>query len=558
MPTIRRDGHFMILHAFWGLLLLGLVACGGSSSDGSSEPPPSPPADSEPEEDETDDQDENDSPSDNQSPMVSAGADQSLYEADSVTLNAEASDSDGEIAAYQWSQTDGDSVSYQGDSTDTLTFTAPMVGQQPIELVFEVVVTDDQGATASDQVRVTVAPEEAPELSLYFPTPEALLDAEAETIAVFGRVQPRGEVDVDRVVVNAGNGESTATLDQGRWRVNDLALPDGDGEVSIEVTATNVEGHASRAESTLYRDRIELGEGPTWALSPGLDLGPNGETLYLLTYDGSEAPIKLMPVDLATGDRGRLITDFFDETLGPDVKAFLDMVHDPDNERFLLAVAPQDGDKQIVAVDQNTGERTVVSGPDTGTGPAFVRPSDLFLDGEGRLWVTDNEGDGGAGTGVVRVDLANGDRERVAEKMNLMSGLLDADRNRFLATDLASGNSTVTAFDLSTEPPVASEFSTGEPALPLGVDSMHLDPDNNRVLLRARGSDELIAIDLDSGERTRLASDVLGLELDQGETNDTETAYDADKQVFYAAGGASRDAVVAVDPETGDRILISR
>jgi hypothetical protein len=94
---------------------------------------------------------------DNQPPTANVGADQTVDEGATVTLDASgSSDSDGSIASYSWSQTgNGPSVTLSDTSAAQPTFTAPDVSSDQT-LTFEVEVTDDDGATTTDTVSVTV------------------------------------------------------------------------------------------------------------------------------------------------------------------------------------------------------------------------------------------------------------------------------------------------------------------------------------------------------------------------------------------------------------------
>ena len=58
---------------------------------------------------------------------------------------------------YQWTQVSGKNVSIDKDNESVANFRAPRVkrGREKV-LVFELTVTDNDGATASDQVAVTV------------------------------------------------------------------------------------------------------------------------------------------------------------------------------------------------------------------------------------------------------------------------------------------------------------------------------------------------------------------------------------------------------------------
>ncbi len=89
----------------------------------------------------------------NQAPTANAGSDQTVEEESAVTLSGSGADSDGSIASYAWTQTDGISVTINNPDAATATFTAPTTAGQ---LTFQLVVTDDDRATGSDTVTITV------------------------------------------------------------------------------------------------------------------------------------------------------------------------------------------------------------------------------------------------------------------------------------------------------------------------------------------------------------------------------------------------------------------
>ncbi|QSX37519.1 PKD domain-containing protein [Shewanella sedimentimangrovi] len=90
----------------------------------------------------------------NQAPTISV-TDGSILEGATINLSAVASDSDGSISSYSWSQKSGTSVTLSGANTASISFTAPAVTEDET-LVFTVTVTDDKGATAAKDVTVTV------------------------------------------------------------------------------------------------------------------------------------------------------------------------------------------------------------------------------------------------------------------------------------------------------------------------------------------------------------------------------------------------------------------
>ncbi len=87
-------------------------------------------------------------------PTVDAGSDQTItLPTDSVNLNGTATDSDGTIASYVWSQVSGPSDVNPEDVEDP-TASSLVAGTY----VFKLLVTDDNGANADDQVTITVNP----------------------------------------------------------------------------------------------------------------------------------------------------------------------------------------------------------------------------------------------------------------------------------------------------------------------------------------------------------------------------------------------------------------
>ncbi|MCW8092023.1 PKD domain-containing protein [Alteromonas sp. ASW11-130] len=125
----------MQLRTFFGVVISAsfLSACGGGSDGNDPQPIEAPPP--------------------NNAPTLVV-ADTSVAEGESVVVEASATDSDGSIASFEWTQKSGPTVAFDnGDST--ITFTAPAV-QEDTELTFEVVVTDDDGDSTEETVTVTI------------------------------------------------------------------------------------------------------------------------------------------------------------------------------------------------------------------------------------------------------------------------------------------------------------------------------------------------------------------------------------------------------------------
>lgn len=93
----------------------------------------------------------------NTPPVANAGADQTVDEGDTVTLDgSNSTDSDGAVSFYLWSQTGGASVTLSDSTAANPTFVTPPVGGSGTEVTFQLTVTDSGGLKASDETCVTI------------------------------------------------------------------------------------------------------------------------------------------------------------------------------------------------------------------------------------------------------------------------------------------------------------------------------------------------------------------------------------------------------------------
>ncbi|MEZ8930384.1 MULTISPECIES: glycosyl hydrolase family 18 protein [unclassified Vibrio] len=96
----------------------------------------------------------------NRKPTAAAGADKSVEGPASVSLDGSTSkDSDGTIASYAWSQVSGTAVTLANANAAVASFDVVEVAQQET-LTFSLTVTDNEGATSTDTVVVTVNPKD--------------------------------------------------------------------------------------------------------------------------------------------------------------------------------------------------------------------------------------------------------------------------------------------------------------------------------------------------------------------------------------------------------------
>ncbi len=92
----------------------------------------------------------------NVAPVANAGINQTVMEQSQVTLNgANSSDSDGTLAHFLWLQTQGTPVDLSDVSVTSPTFNAPNISEDET-LIFELTVTDNNGATHANVVSIHV------------------------------------------------------------------------------------------------------------------------------------------------------------------------------------------------------------------------------------------------------------------------------------------------------------------------------------------------------------------------------------------------------------------
>ena len=196
--------------------LLALTGCGGSSS--SSDPVVEPPA--------------------NQAPQVSLTT-QEVNEGTMLSITADASDSDGTIASYEWQVTSDHTVELSGGTSDTVSFTAPAVMADEV-MTLSLTVTDDDGATASADVSVNINQLTIPLTISGLATDSPISNAQI-TVHVAGQ-----EITVD------------ATADENGAYTVDLLLDDSQADAFISIQAKGVAEQANAGLISLLGTAGEL------------------------------------------------------------------------------------------------------------------------------------------------------------------------------------------------------------------------------------------------------------------------------------------------------------
>ena len=287
-----------------------------------------------------------------------------------------------------------------------------------------------------------------PIATITFPPPQSL--TEGSSIIVRGTASDDFN-DISRIRVN---GIDAMTSDNfATWSVT-VALNPGVNVLQVETTDSELNQNAIADEASII-------SSPVIVSPKAISVSAANNDAILLDQNDENSSLSL--IDLSTGSLKLISGRRFPNTDTPFLDP-IDVVVDEDNDRAFVL----DG-LAIIAVDLNSGMRTLFSGnvvPGS-SGDSFVNPEGMVLDSsKDRILVIDS-----GVNGVIAVDLSTRDRE-------LFSG--------------------------SNVPTNNNNFNT-----PLAI---ALDTANNRnraLVLDAGGSFRIIAVDLDTGERSTFFSTAL-------------------------------------------------
>ncbi|MEM9491239.1 MAG: YncE family protein, partial [Myxococcota bacterium] len=225
------------------------------------------------------------------------------------------------------------------------------------------------------------------------------------------------------------------------------------------------------------------------------------------------------------------------------------LVMSPAGDQAIVSDASQ---RALLAFDPDTAEPRVVSSDAVGTGPQFYAIIAMDVDWAGNRAVALSNGE--EGDVLMSVDLTTGDRAIVA------GGGVGSGPSLFGAVAVAVDPASNRAYlpDFFSQQLVAVDLSTGDrmnvAAIPAQPRSIILDAAGERVLIGSSADGSVTAVDLTSGAATVLSSPDVGsgplLDMPIGLT------LDAPGDRVYVIDNDT-DQVLAIDLASGDRTVVS-
>ncbi len=373
----------------------------------------------------------------NAPPTADAGADQTVAEASTVTLDGTgSSDSDGTVTGYQWTQTGGTPVTITNATTSIATFTAPA---GPATLTFQLEVTDNDGATNTATTTVTVNAR---------PTANAGPDQSVDEQSAVS-LNATGSSDVDGTITGyswtqtAGSvvsltGATTATPSftapsvstSGETLTFEVTVTDNDGATdtdTVDIQVNNDPALSDPPTAVAGPDQVVLAgvtvtldgsastdtdgtiTGYQWTQTAGPTVTLTNANTAVATFTAPAAPATLTFQLEVTDNDSSTGTDTIQVRVNapPTASAGPDQSVNEQSTVNLTAVGSSDVDGSIAGYSwtQTAGTAVVINNPTTAT-PSFTAPS-VSLAGETLTFeveVTDDDGATDTDTVDIQVD----------------------------------------------------------------------------------------------------------------------------------------------------------
>lgn len=172
----------------------------------------------------------------NQNPTANAGPDQTItLPTSSVTLNGSGSDPDGNITSYLWTKVSGNGGAITSPNSASTTVTGLTAGTY----TFRVTVTDNQGATASDDVIITVNNSQANTPPTVNAGPDQTITLPTSSVTLSGSgTDPDGNIVSYSWTKISGNGGTITSSSSASTTVTGLTA----GSYTFRLTVTDNQG----------------------------------------------------------------------------------------------------------------------------------------------------------------------------------------------------------------------------------------------------------------------------------------------------------------------------
>jgi len=232
----------------------------------------------------------------NESPLVSAGADVTItLPVNSVTISATASDADGSISTRQWTKNSGPAATLAGTNTSTLLASDLVEGAYR----FRFRATDNDGASAFDDVRVTVNAAAVNQNPVANAGPDRTIDLPTNSIVITGGGSDAdGSINAYQWAKVSGPAATLVNTNSSALTANNLVA----GNYVFRLTVTDNNGATDDDEVTITVSAANQ--------NPAANAGPDVE----ISLPTSSVTI----TGLASDNDGTIANYLWSQTAGPN------------------------------------------------------------------------------------------------------------------------------------------------------------------------------------------------------------------------------------------------
>jgi len=469
-------------------------------------------------------------------PIVEATAPSTSKSAELVTLTAVASDQNlsGSIVSYSWVETSALDIALTSADTSIATFTVPDTTTQTTA-TFQVTVTDNDGATATDTVDIDLISTLSPDVSLSFPL--ALGEYSSDAVDMFGNVQIATGDSIASVVVTVDDIEHTATVTGDTWRVADVTLTETT-DIKIQATSTN---------GLLNFEEVNLVNNDVYATTIDNDIvdiavDESTDEIYVQLSGGVVSDIKLQKFNLITSSDNSTLTvtqptDFLYTTKSPTGVTF----DSTSGDLFVSYGAA------VTKIDLETGAQSVLSDLLEGEGTDLGLVTDLHYDSASdSLYVADiNIGR------VMEINKTSGDRTTKQAAGSVLSITINSVTSDLYIVQRASLGESAPITQISSTGTITSLIYVTADA---PVSDLTMDEAGNELFF-VDATGNLIKLDLIAETQTTLISGLFSVGSIDGDTSPMiGLHYHSERNVLIAVGADAdgTNKLLVIDPVSGD------
>jgi hypothetical protein len=316
-----------------------------------------------------------------------------------VLPGSAATDVDGQVVSYRWTQLSGLAVELEDPNAADLRFSAP-AAKKVEDLEFQLTIKDNSGAVASKKITVSVVPADLPVVRIRYPSPTGV--AHGKTISVSGYATAQGDEKTEKVEIHIGSTSYLAEITGERfWSVNEVPIPTQGDSFEILVIAEDSLGRIGSAKSKIKKSGSIVSD-VKWSNIIGLHLDAWTGDILALTESGTVGKtISLMSIKPNSEKDDRVIYSFESKMSNTQSQGNVSTAFHFSDGKFYVGFNDSFSSPgvRLYSIDLTEGNREQLYPSDASGEVELESISGMVVDGEGAMVLAD-----GITGNIYRVD----------------------------------------------------------------------------------------------------------------------------------------------------------